>query len=46
MKYNIEHMSQKDIVFNSVVWFPNFWVRKFLLPKINGLIIVVFRAQM
>ena len=33
MKYNVERMSQKKIVFGIVTWFPNFWVRRLFVVK-------------
>jgi hypothetical protein len=33
MKYYIEKMLQKKIVFGIVIWFPNFWVRKLFAVK-------------
>ena len=33
MKYNLEKILQKGIVFEIVIWFPNFWVRNLFVVK-------------
>jgi len=33
MKYNLEKMLQKNIVWAIVMWFPNFWVRNLFVVK-------------
>ena len=46
MKYGAEKIVQRDLVYNVVGSFPNFWVRKLIFMKGNRLIkIFFFRAQ-
>ena len=33
IKYNIEKMVQRHLVYSVVAWFPNFWVRKLIVVK-------------
>jgi hypothetical protein len=33
IKYNIEKLSQRNLVLEIVIWFPNYWVRSLFVVK-------------
>ena len=45
IKYNVEEISQINMIAEIVIWFPNFWVRNVFVVKTKGLI-VGYRHQM